>query len=85
VYIPAFIPIAFEMTVLFGALSTIIGLFILSRLPAVKPPVIYDPEFTNGRYGVHVDAPAARVEEARKILRAQEPAELQEHTEAAHA
>ena len=85
VSIPAYIPIAFEMTVLFGALSTIIGLFILSRLPAVTPPVIYDPEFTNGRYGVHVDAPAERVEEARKILKSHEPVEFQESTEAAHA
>ena len=85
VSIPAYIPIAFEMTVLFGALSTIIGLFILSRLPAVKPPVIYDPEFTNGRYGVHVDAPTERLEEARKILNAHEPAELRESTEVAHA
>jgi hypothetical protein len=85
VSIPAYIPIAFEMMVLFGALSTIIGLFILSRLPALKPPVIYDPEFTNGRYGVHVDAPAERVEEARKILKAQEPAELREGMEATHA
>jgi hypothetical protein len=82
---PAYIPIAFEMTVLFGALSTIIGLFILSRLPAVKPPVIYDLEFTNGRYGVHVDAPAERVEEARRILEAHEPAELRESTGADHA
>jgi len=85
VSIPAYIPIAFELTVLFGALSTIIGLFILSRLPALKPPVIYDPEFTNGRFGVHVDAPAERVEEARKILEAHEPAELRESTEADHA
>lgn len=85
VSIPAYIPIAFEMTVLFGALSTIIGLFILSRLPSLKPPVIYDPEFSNGRYGVHVDAPAERVDEARRILQAQEPAELREGTEADHA
>lgn len=83
--IPAYIPIAFEMTVLFGALSTIVGLFILSRLPALKPPVIYDPEFTNGRYGVHVDAPPGRGDEARRILQAHEPAELRESTEAEHA
>lgn len=85
VSIPAYVIIAFELTVLFGALSTIIGLFILSRLPDFKPPVIYDPEFSNGRYGVYVEAPPERVEEARKILNAQEPAELREGTEAAHA
>jgi hypothetical protein len=76
--IPAFVPIAFEMTVLFGALSTVIGLFVLSRIPNVKPSVVYDPEFTAGRYGVYVEAEGARLEEARKIMNAEEPVELRE-------
>lgn len=76
--IPAFIPIVFEMTVLFGALSTIIGLFILGRLPNFKPAVVYDPEFTAGRYGVYVEADGSRLEEARKIMNAEEPIELRE-------
>ncbi len=84
VAIPAYVPIVFEMTVLFGALATVIGLFMLSRLPALAPPVVYDPEFTNGRYGVCVESPPERVDEARRILKAQEPAELREGTEAAH-
>jgi hypothetical protein len=78
VSIPAFIPIVFEMTVLFGALSTVIGLFVLSRLPNVKPAVVYDPEFTAGRYGVYVEADPTRLEEARKIMNAEEPIELRE-------
>ena len=76
--IPAFIPIVFEMSVLFGALSTVIGLFVLSKLPNVKPAVVYDPEFTAGRYGVYVEADANRLEEARKIMNAEEPIELRE-------
>ena len=76
--IPAYIPIVFEMTVLFGALSTVIGLFILSRLPNVKPAVVYDPEFTAGRYGVYVEAEGGRLDEARKIMNAEEPIELRE-------
>ena len=78
VSIPAYIPIVFEMTVLFGALSTVIGLFVLSRLPNVKPAVVYDPEFTAGRYGVYVEADETRLEEARKIMNAEEPIELRE-------
>ena len=78
VSIPAYIPIVFEMTVLFGALSTIIGLFVLSRLPNLKPAVVYDPEFTAGRYGVYVEADGSRLEEARKIMNAEEPIELRE-------
>ena len=80
VSIPAYIPIVFEMTVLFGALSTIIGLFVLSRLPNLKPSVVYDPEFTAGRYGVYVEADGSRLEEARKIMNAEEPIELREGT-----
>jgi len=76
--IPAYIPIVFEMTVLFGALSTIIGLFVLTRLPNLKPSVVYDPEFTAGRYGVYVEADGSRLEEARKIMNAEEPIELRE-------
>ncbi len=85
VSIPAYVIIAFELTVLFGALATVIGLFILSKLPDVKRNVVYDPEFSSGRYGVYVAAPADRAEEARKILEKEEPVELREGTEAAHA
>lgn len=84
VSVPPYIIIVFELMVLFGALSTIIGLFILSRLPNVKPAIIYDPEFTAGRFGVYVEADGARIDEARRILNAEQPAELREG-EAAHA
>jgi hypothetical protein len=76
--IPAFVPIIFEMTVLFGALSTVIGLFVLSRIPNLKPAVVYDPEFSAGRYGVYVEAAGDRLEEARRIMNAEEPIELRE-------
>ena len=78
VSVPPYIIIVFELMVLFGALSTIIGLFVLSRLPSVKPAIIYDPEFTAGRYGVYVEAEGARLEEARRILNAEQPLELRE-------
>ncbi len=78
VSIPAYIPIVFEMAVLFGALSTVIGLFVLSRLPNLKPSVVYDPEFTAGRYGVYVGAAGTRLEEARTIMKAGEPIEMRE-------
>jgi len=81
VSIPAFVVIAFEMTILFGAVSTVIGLFINTRLPNMKPLVVYDPEFSAGRFGVYVSAAPDRVEEARRILTDQEPAELREDPE----
>ena len=63
--IPAYVVIAFESTILFGALSTLIGLFILSRLPHIKPMVVYDPEFVSGRYGIFVAAQGGKLDEAR--------------------
>jgi hypothetical protein len=84
VSIPPYVIIMFEMTVLFGALATIIGLFVLSRLPNLKPSVIYDPEFTAGRYGVYVEADGARLDEARRILNAEQPLEIREG-QVAHA
>ncbi len=78
VSIPPYIIIVFELMVLFGALSTVIGLFVLSRLPNLKPAVVYDPEFSAGRFGVYVEAGGDRLEEARRIMNAQEPVELRE-------
>ncbi len=75
---PAYVVIAFEMAILFGALSTIIGLFISIRLPNFKPIVVYDPEFSAGRYGVFVPTGRKRASEARQILEQQQPAELRE-------
>ncbi len=76
--IPAYVVIAFEMTILFGALSTVLGMFINSRLPSVKPAVTYDPEFSSGRYGIYVAADGPRLDAARDILRKHEPAETRE-------
>jgi hypothetical protein len=76
--IPAYVVIAFELTVLFGALSTVIGLFINSKLPGFKPPVVYDPEFSSGRFGIFVEADGDRLAEARSILEKHEPAEVRE-------
>lgn len=81
VSIPAFVVIAFELTILFGALSTVIGLFINTKLPHLKPLVVYDPEFSAGRFGVYVSASPEKMDEARRILDAEEPAELREDPE----
>lgn len=76
--IPAYFIIAFEMAVLFGALATVIGLFINARLPYIKPMVVYDPEFSAGRFGVYVTVPPGEVERARGIINGEDPLELRE-------
>jgi len=75
---PAYVIISFEMMVLFGALSTVIGLFVNSRLPFVKPMVVYDPEFSAGKFGVYVTVAADHLDRARGILKGQDPAEIRE-------
>jgi len=76
--IPAYVIITFEMMVLFGALATVIGLFVNSRLPYVKPMVVYDPEFSAGKFGIYVTVAPDHLDRARGILQGQDPAELRE-------
>ena len=76
VSLPPFVIIAFEMTILFGALSTVLGLFINARLGPEKG-VAYDPSFSAGSFGVLVDAPSGRQADARRILEESGAAEVQ--------
>jgi hypothetical protein len=82
---PAYVVIAFELTILFGALATVIGLFVNSRLPHVAGKVVYDPEFSAGRFGIEVHADGKGLVEARRILDRHEPVEVRELQEGAHA
>ncbi len=75
---PAYVIISFEMMVLFGVLSTVIGFFVNSRLPYMKPMVVYDPEFSAGKFGLYVTVAADRLDQTRGILQGQDPAEIRE-------
>ena len=77
VSLPAFVVIAFEMTILFGALSTVLGLIINARLGPPAKDLAYDPRFSAGSFGVLVDAPAGQGDEARRILEAAGAEEVQ--------
>jgi hypothetical protein len=76
--IPAWVIIAFELTILFGALSTVLGLFICARLPHRKAFIVYDTSFSADRYGVYIVPPAGREPEAGSALRAAEALEIRE-------
>ena len=54
VSIPPYVVIAFELTILFGGIATLIGMVVLGRLPRFTPSPTYDPRFTNDRFGVAV-------------------------------
>jgi hypothetical protein len=61
--------IGFELMVLFGSLSTVFGMFALSRIPRLTMTVGYDPRFSHGDYGVWVVAGPDRAREAEDLLR----------------
>ncbi len=66
--IPPFVVIAFELTILFGGIATVIGMIVLGRLPRLSPSPTYDPRFTNDRFGVAVHCAADRGGSVRDIL-----------------
>lgn len=80
--IPAWVIIAFELTILFGALSTVLGMFITARLPQRRPGLVYDPSFSTDRYGVFIrPADPARV---RTIFEEAGAVEIREQMEEVH-
>jgi hypothetical protein len=84
VSIPTYVIIAFELTILFGVLSTVIGVLWNMRVPNLKTNIVYDPQFSAGRFGVYVTAENDRLARARSILEASGPSQLQEDEGRSH-
>lgn len=61
--------IGFEMFVMIGALSTVAGMFINSRIPKLTMTVGYDPRFSHGDYGIFVRCAPDRESAAEALLR----------------
>jgi mono/diheme cytochrome c family protein len=56
---PASIPVAFEMTILFSAFSTFLGMIALNQLPRFSNPVFTNPRFdraTDDKFFLYVNA-----------------------------
>ena len=70
VSIPPFIIIAFECTILIGALSTVAGMFINARLPKFRQAAGYDPRFSNDKFGILVFGGPSQVGSAEQIMKA---------------
>ena len=68
----------FEVMVLFGALSTVLGLFINSRVPRLKMTVGYVARFSGGDYGVWVECPPEKAAEAQSLLRSHGAVEVRD-------
>jgi hypothetical protein len=50
---PAFAPVMFELTILFAALSSVVALFAICKLPKHDPPVI-DPDLTSHKFAIFI-------------------------------
>jgi hypothetical protein len=59
----------FEVMVLVGGLSTVLGLFISARIPRLTMMVGYDPRFSHGDYGIWVECPPEKARTAEELLR----------------
>src|SRR2546422_209229 len=68
--IPPYVVIMFEMTILFGALSTILGILFNALFAARRlGTVAYDPRFTNDKFGIFVPCEPARAGQVEALLR----------------
>jgi hypothetical protein len=68
--IPPYVVIIFEMTILFGALSTILGIAFNALFAARRQGTIaYDPRFTNDKFGIFVPGESAQHAALERLLR----------------
>ena len=70
VSIPPFVIIAFELTILFGGLATLLGMLVNARLPRFFEEVAYDPRFSDDHFGIFVQCEGSRLEAAQEALQA---------------
>ena len=61
--------IGFELMVLIGSLSTVFGMFAVSRIPRLTLTVGYDGRFSHGDYGIWVPTGPDRATAAADLLR----------------
>lgn len=71
VSLPPFMVIIFELTILMGALSTLLGLLINSRLRNNAPSTMYDARFSEDKFGVMITCEKDSVKDAEEILTSQ--------------
>ena len=69
VSIVPFLVIVFELTILFGALATILGMLINIRLPRFRLEPGYDPRFTEDRFNLWVTCKADEAQHVQDLLR----------------
>ena len=74
--IPPYTVIAFELTILFGGLLTVLGLFAVGRLPRPRYGVGYGARFSAEDFGLVVTCADRDVPEIEALLRAHHAVEV---------
>ncbi|MFL5401462.1 MAG: DUF3341 domain-containing protein [Gemmatimonadales bacterium] len=77
--IPPYVVIAFELTILLGALSTVAAVAVFSILMG-KPGVAYDPRFSDDRIGIFVPVPSDQATRVEQLLRSSGAVEVLRET-----
>jgi hypothetical protein len=67
--IPAYTVIAFELTILFGGLLTLLGLIVHGMIGTVGPHTAYRPSFSVDEFGCVVRCHGDQIPRAQEILR----------------
>ena len=62
--LPAFIPIMFELTILFAALSSVAALCYATKMPRIDPPTI-DPDLTSHKFAIFIPQNDTGYDEAK--------------------
>lgn len=63
--IPAFVPVAFEITVLIGGLVTVLAFLVRSRLAPGCRPMLIDPRVTDNRFVIALERSSAEFDEKK--------------------
>ena len=76
--IPPLVVIGFAVAMLLGALGGVTGFLSLARLPALSRPALYDPRFSEDRFGVLATCEPGQAESVRTCFRKAGAEELKE-------
>jgi molybdopterin-containing oxidoreductase family membrane subunit len=68
VSIVPFVVVGFEMTILFGALATLIGLILTNQFPNYRISDTYDERFSNDKFGIAVKIPEEDKQSYEQLL-----------------
>jgi hypothetical protein len=74
--IPPYTIIAFELTILFGGLMTLLGLLVFGRLPRTKIDAAYSARFSAEEFGVRVRCRERDVAEVEALMRSHHAKEV---------